>query len=229
MTEESITIENYILDVSPLADEEAFNFYYEMMPQYRKEKIDSLRRKSDKYLSVGAGIVLKRICEDNGINISEEIDVGKNGKPYIKSHPMLQYNISHSGNCVFGSSGSMEVGCDIEIDDAANLNVAKRFFSDRENAYLLSLPEHERDKAFFKLWTLKESFVKCVGSGFSLPLNKFSVYFENDEVSVEQSIFKDEFALITGRYEDKYTYSCCTRYSRSCSQPKFSDPIKVEI
>jgi 4'-phosphopantetheinyl transferase len=59
--------------------------------------------------------------------------------------------------------------------------VAKQFFAPAEVSNLLSLPPGERQAAFFRCWTRKESFVKAVGDGLYLPLDSFQVSLGPDE------------------------------------------------
>ncbi|WP_419723548.1 4'-phosphopantetheinyl transferase superfamily protein [Staphylococcus capitis] len=45
--------------------------------------------------------------------------------------------------------------------------IIKKFFSLKEQKYINSLSNNEKKiNEYFKLWTQKESFVKCLGTGF---------------------------------------------------------------
>jgi 4'-phosphopantetheinyl transferase len=57
--------------------------------------------------------------------------------------------------------------------------IAKRCFSDSEyNAWHL-LPPGEQVAAFFRLWTIKEAFVKAVGRGLAVGLERCEVDTED--------------------------------------------------
>jgi 4'-phosphopantetheinyl transferase len=110
-----------------------------------------------------------------------EFGAGAQGKPYLArtatGHPP-RFNVAHSGDhALIGMSAEADVGVDIEVvrDAAATLPIADRFFSAGESAAIRLLPEDQRQLAFFRLWTLKEAFVKAVGAGLSHPLNAFEV------------------------------------------------------
>jgi 4'-phosphopantetheinyl transferase len=47
----------------------------------------------------------------------------------------------------------------------------------------MSLPEHLRGNAFFKVWTAKEALLKAVGTGLSAGMTHFSVIGERDGVT----------------------------------------------
>ena len=55
------------------------------------------------------------------------------------------------------------------------------------NLTFLGKTEKERVEMFYRLWTLKESFIKATGTGMSLPLNEFNIIIDNNIISVEQT------------------------------------------
>jgi 4'-phosphopantetheinyl transferase len=109
---------------------------------------------------------------------------GLRGKPALRNDRALRFNVSHSGHLVlYGFALDRELGVDIEQhrDMSDLVDVAKRFFAPAEVSTLLSLPPNERSAAFFRCWTRKESFVKAVGDGLSIPLDSFQVSLRPDE------------------------------------------------
>ena len=166
----------YFADVSPLEDEALFSEHYSKMPQYRREKIDILKRRGDKIRSLGAGVLLYRALESVGVDKNAEIAVGKNGKPFLKDFKNVHFNLSHSGDLVMCAISEFEVGCDVELVKSGRLDVAERFFTPEEREFIcLGYDEKTKNESFFRLWTLKESFIKANGAGLSLPMNVFSV------------------------------------------------------
>ena len=79
-----------------------------------------------------------------------------------------------------GVLSDCEVGCDIEKNANAPLEVAEHYFYHSELAYIKAAKN--KDKAFFTLWTLKESYMKMTGRGMSLPLDSFEVIFSRSAV-----------------------------------------------
>ena len=101
--------------------------------------------------------------------------VGAEGKPRLASAGAVSFNLSHSG--IYAAavvSRDREVGIDLERirADAAGRDIAARFFSSEERAWLEATPGVE---AFFRLWTAKEAVLKAMGTGLSTPLNALSV------------------------------------------------------
>jgi 4'-phosphopantetheinyl transferase len=104
-------------------------------------------------------------------------EVGPTGKPAVvaaqRGDPPIAFNLSHTCGLVacIVSAGS-SVGIDVErtdrdIDSDA---IASRFFDPAEAAHLRTLADGARRCRFVELWTLKEAYVKAVGSGLSMPL-----------------------------------------------------------
>ena len=103
------------------------------------------------------------------------ISYGKNGKPFLESHPDIHFNISHSGEYVVCAVADHEVGIDVERVRAYNHRVAERFFSKAELADLEALEGENRLNYFFVLWTIKESYLKALGRGLTKSLSSFTV------------------------------------------------------
>lgn len=107
---------------------------------------------------------------------------GEHGKPYLPHHPDIHFNLSHTDDTVvLAVSHSMQVdriGVDVEKLDPkrGSYKLAKRFFSADETTQLLCCTPWETQGAecFNQLWTLKESFIKAMGTGLSMSLRKFS-------------------------------------------------------
>jgi 4'-phosphopantetheinyl transferase len=109
-------------------------------------------------------------------------EAGAHGRPTITNQEAtligcaLDFNISHSGRLVLVAvTCNAALGVDVECTTrSAPLNIAADYFSAAERAMLLSRPEAERPESFYRLWTLKESYIKARGLGLSLPLRSFA-------------------------------------------------------
>ena len=129
----------------------------------RREKVIRYRMPDDRKRSLGAGIIIRKILDENGLTESC-LRYSDNEKPVVDG---LFFNVSHAGDYVVGVLSDCEVGCDIEKNANAPLEVAEHYFYHSELAYIKAAKN--KDKAFFTLWTLKESYMKMTGKGFSIP------------------------------------------------------------
>lgn len=128
------------------------------LPVNRREKFNKLKKKRDKENCVASYLLLKKALKDFGIE-NFEIVIGENGKPFLKDNGNIFFNISHTTSGVAVVADENPVGIDIQDILEAKNAVIERCFSEREKEIIFSSPSPEKD--FTRLWTLKESAVKC--------------------------------------------------------------------
>lgn len=210
----------YIADVSCLSDEKIFNELYLQVSQYRQAKVDRLRFMKDKKLSLGVGILFKKACLDFDIPYEKtKIIFGEYGKPAFENN--VKFNLSHSGTKVMCVMSEYEVGCDVEQIRKVNMKIAKRYFSDAEYAFIMnSQTEGKKMDAFYRIWTLKESYIKCTGDGLSLPLKNFSVSLDGVYVLSQANIRGYNYSFFEYDYGDGHRYACCIKNMNKRSMPQ---------
>ncbi len=122
-----------------------------------------------------------RLC---GINYDEntKISYGSYGKPSLADYPQVYYNLSHGEGITACCICKSECGIDVERVREYPVRVIRRAFSEREKALIENASEDERDLLFFRLWTLKESYVKALGIGISYPLSKAEFSFDGSRI-----------------------------------------------
>jgi len=126
-----------------------------------------------------------------------KIGYGTNGKPFFENEK-LYFNCSHTEDIfVIAITTLGEIGIDIEwlhrpvvISKLSNL-----ILSDKEQFSLSQCREDKRKEMFLKIWTVKESFFKGLGSGLSSPLKHIEVKFKNDSVATILNTFAGEIDL----------------------------------
>ena len=113
----------------------------------------------------------------------------QHGKPGLKQPAVndFHFNTSHSRDCaVFAFTRAGEVGVDIEgvqKEMPRRDDIVRRYFAPGEQRQFFELPEPERARAFFKLWTRKEAFVKARGTGLFSGLDQFAVSLDAPRVT----------------------------------------------
>jgi 4'-phosphopantetheinyl transferase len=114
--------------------------------------------------------ILGRCCGCDPTSIL--FDYGREGKPRLSSKIAadIEFNLSHSHDyCLIAVARRWQIGIDIErIVPVGNLTelVARIAHPDEQSAFQL-LEERHKLKAFFRLWTRKESILKAYSTGFS--------------------------------------------------------------
>lgn len=196
----------YIADVTPLEDDSLYAAGLSAVSAQRREKISRLRFAEDRRRSLGAGLLLQKALSDAKLPRDVQIAEGAHGKPYLPDAPAFHFSLSHSGNTVACAVGSRELGCDVQCIGDYKPRLAERFFSPGETAFLKAQPTPAQEAAaFFRLWTLKESYLKATGLGLSLPLNSFSIAFDGDSVTS----LTDAGGVRWGLYELPLENCCC--------------------
>lgn len=124
------------------------------------------------------------------------------GKPRLESaavddpHGHLDFNLSHSGDRILLALGrGVRLGADVETfaPFAALDVVAGGVLTPREARLFAALPEQERSRAFYTLWTRKEALLKGVGYGIThVPLEEVDVLSAEEE---KEARFRDRIRI----------------------------------
>lgn len=175
-------VQVYAMNIQSLPDPKQESRVLEKLTAKRKQKTMKYKHADDRKRSLGAGILLQNILPRFGAS-PDHIFCGTDGKPQADG---ICFNLSHSGDLVICATSNKQVGCDIEMIQKAPRHVAERFFCSKELTYLESCTEDLRDQEFFRIWTMKESYMKMTGEGMRLALNRFAIVFDTDKISVQR-------------------------------------------
>ncbi len=163
----------YATNISKLPDPKDVPKVMNGLLQARKEKILRCLFVEKRKQSLGAGLLLEYVLNLYGKD-SSEIRIGENEKPEIDG---FFFNLSHAGDIVLCAVGNQNVGCDIERVSKEPKQIARRCFCKSENEYLDSFKGQARVNEFFRIWTLKESYMKMTGEGMRLRLERMEFVF----------------------------------------------------
>ena len=132
------------------------------------------------------------------------------GKPFLKDCKDIFFNISHSGNWIVCTVSESPVGIDVEGKTSDVIPIAQKFFSEYENEYIRSGGLNNQDEMFCKIWTLKESYLKCIGKGLTIPLNSFSFEFHRDEILLyKDNVRISDFFFMNKKIDNDHYLSVC--------------------
>jgi 4'-phosphopantetheinyl transferase len=124
--------------------------------------------------------LLKHVCAARlGIEPADvEIGYLPGGRPYLVGAGMPQVSISHTRDIVavavgVGGTGGT-VGVDVEHVDRPLLDygLAPRMCTRREQQDLAVVPARWRNRYLVRLWTVKEAYVKALGTGLAADLRR---------------------------------------------------------
>ncbi|MCQ2788822.1 MAG: 4'-phosphopantetheinyl transferase superfamily protein [bacterium] len=190
--------ELYITNINEI---ENFDKLVKKLPKERQERISKFRKIEDKLASLASGLFINKLAKDKPIKLTSY------GKPYIENGP--HFSISHSKDYVIMAVDSKNIGCDIEYNnDVAIKNIGKYAFHPQEFEYWSSM--NFKTSLFYKLWTLKESYLKLVGKGLLLPPQSVCIDFDKEIkiLKTPEKDFTDCKFKISEQIKD-YTIAIC--------------------
>lgn len=119
-----------------------------------------------------------------------------NSKPYIEDLPGFYFSLSHSGEYVLCVCDSNKVGADLQcMNRAVKDTLAKKVMTENEYGIYMELPQQDKEKEFYRVWAIKESFCKLTGKGLSQDFRKIEV----EKINCYASLFKEEYWLAISR------------------------------
>lgn len=151
------------IDATATADEAIFS-------RYRLDKLRAAKSAARRAEGICAERLLIYALRDTmpEIEFPVEIVTDKSGKPELADFP-LRFSLSHSGDRCACAVYDRAIGVDIQKRAAADVRILERRFTPREREYVLN--SADREAAFTRVWTMKESYVKAFGAG--IPLDSF--------------------------------------------------------
>lgn len=159
---------------------------------------------------IGELLTRAAICNTFGlINRDILFQYNEYKKPFLSGQSNIHFNISHSGTWVVCALSKKEVGVDVERIREINFNIARRFFSVEEVEQLFALPKNLQLNYFFDLWTLKESYLKALGTGLTKPLSSFTVKEDQGNVELFEGNQQVEVFLKKYNIDNKHKLSAC--------------------
>lgn len=164
-------------------------------------------------------VIIELLGRDNA---SIEFTTGMHGKPALRDVPNFHFNIAHAGEWVVGAFANAPVGIDVECVAPVEDDLTIAVMSAAELNHYLSLPESDQTDHFYRLWTLKESFVKATGQGLSVDPTTLTI--------------KPDAQCQLGCWQENGRYPCslqelpfdCRYRAAICLLAEYMLPVQVE-
>ncbi len=96
----------------------------------------------------------------------------------------LRFNVSHAEDFgVFAFARGIAIGVDVErVLSLPDLDgVADNCLSEYEKNWFFALPDAERIEAFYRIWTIKEAYLKAKGTGLSVSPTTVEIESQGDD------------------------------------------------
>ncbi|MGE7184506.1 4'-phosphopantetheinyl transferase family protein [Peribacillus sp. NPDC006672] len=186
----------YAVNITSELEVNLYEKFFSFVAEDKARRILRLINRKDKIRTLIGDILIRSAACDHLQISNEDIQFEYNhyGKPRLKDWHQFHFNVSHSGDWVVAAVDERPIGIDIErVNSIDCLGIAERFFSKTEYQWLRTQDLGRRLDCFYKLWTLKESYLKIIGAGLSIPLDSFSfIIKKNDDIHIDVGIDKRE-------------------------------------
>ncbi|MBQ6909981.1 MAG: 4'-phosphopantetheinyl transferase superfamily protein [Synergistaceae bacterium] len=198
-----LNTEIYIANIASRLDRPVDKYLKFFTPE-RQARIMRYKFNADRNRTLWAELLARKIISRKlNINFNKIIiSRDESGKPFINNinNNKLNFSISHSGDYIAVSAGENLNGVDIETRarDHLDLNIAKRFFLQHEYNYLLNLNQDLQQQEFLKIWTLKESCLKCLNLNEWSDVDTFQLLNSKYNNAAGQNFILPDFKAVIG-------------------------------
>ena len=169
------------------------NDYLNIIPNNVLEDLKLKKTEFGKISKIMGYVLLLQALKDLNIKTLPIIEYNQYGKPFLKNIPNQYYNISHTNDednlYLVLVIENEEIGIDIEIIKERKDSLIRYCTNDLE--YHLIINSNNKEEEFTRLWTKKESYLKCIGTGITKDLKNC---LNNIDYSFEEEI-KDNLII----------------------------------
>ena len=130
----------------------------------------------------------------------------KYNRPFVQTIPSFDFNVSHHHQlvCVAGTFDG-QIGCDTMIYQGKNLKeinyeLFRKKFTLNEYDFIMN-----NSSRFYRLWCLKESYVKWLGIGIGFQLLRLNFHIKTDELN-PNSIITDTILEIDNKFNNNLRF-----------------------
>ena len=172
---------------------------------------DSVGRQQDKHTEHEIGRSLLRFALEKNYGRSYTVGREEGGKPVLEEAQGIYFNISHTRGLVVCGISERVIGVDTEYIRPFDRRLMRRVCTEEEIAYIYQNSGNREDQEqqsqrFFRLWTLKESYLKATGQGISIPMREVCFSLE-DRGDIRADIQGWKFRQF--RYGGRFIISVC--------------------
>ena len=172
----------WLLDPARLSDSGKLSAFQKLLSEDELLRYQRFRFDRDRHHFLVSHAMLRKVLSSYADVLPHQWQfvLNEHGKPELAaSHqlPWLRFNLSHTEGlvaCVITDT----VDCGIDVENRSRRcdyqGIARRMFSPDENRHLQQLDAGQQADYFFRLWTLKEAYVKARGLGLSLSTSKIN-------------------------------------------------------
>jgi 4'-phosphopantetheinyl transferase len=206
------------------------------LDESERARADRFRVTADRDSYIAAHALLRAmLSKAGGVAASGwRFQVAAGGKPEIDpslGRPDLRFSLSHTRGMVACAVGcGHTLGIDAEAwKEPAPLQLVPRIFAPAERALIASAPPSGRAAIFYRLWTLKEAYLKATGQGITVPLNAVSFGLDPVSIAFAPAIRDRPEAWHFAEFRPGPAHSMALAVRRPAADPMRLDAVAVSL
>lgn len=172
---------------------EALESVIDALPAWRKAQVMRIRNEQGRRNCALAYELLCEMLRERGIATRPTFVYAPDGKPGMLELPELHFNLSHCATAVACAISDREVGIDIETLGRFKESLAAYAMNEAE--YRSIMEAEDRDRAFTRLWTMKEATAKLTGEGIGT--NMRNVLAHSYNIIYNTTIYEEVGCVMT--------------------------------
>jgi 4'-phosphopantetheinyl transferase len=225
----------WMCDADEVRESALLDAYAEVLDEEEQQRLRRLHFADDRHCFLVSHAFLRHVLTlyANEPAAAWQFVPGAHGKPALNLRQSLfapAFNLSHSGNTVLVgiACGGIPLGVDIECQRAGRRidELARRKFAPAEWDGMSALQGESREQRFYRLWTLKEAYIKARGEGLALPLREFAFAHEKPEdfrFSTDAALADDPARWSFWSYQRPGVWSAAVAWR--AQSPAIADPV----
>lgn len=195
----------YLVKIDKEINEQELENLLNSVSKEKKHRVLRFVNKDDKIRTLIADKLTKSVfIKETGMK-DIRFNYNRYGKPSIGGTCCLHFNVSHAEKIVVLAFSDSSIGIDIENIKLIDFKYYTSIFTDKELKLFNLMNQEEKIIYFFKTWTLKESYGKCLGKGLNIDFKSIDLSELNSTLS-----YGNEYFFYQQIIEEEYYLSLCS-------------------
>ena len=148
-----------------VVSEEAIAELLPLVSDERREEALKYKHLFGQFACLKSYVMLRELLEQKGLSHPFLFVKNEHGKPFLKDHPEIHFNISHCKNGIAVAVSDQPIGIDIESYRNVSDSLI-RYTMNEEERHIIETSD-DPIRTFTEYWTKKEAVFKLRGTGIT--------------------------------------------------------------